>query len=219
VFRTHIMNNPILQQLSEEMADISANVQRALVSITDRNGSIGAGTIWHSDGLIITNAHVVAERNHRGQVTMRQLGVTLPDQSHVPAQLLAMSVENDIAALAVSAINLPTVKIGDSKQVRAGQWVMALGHPWGVRDSLTAGVVIGMGGDLPEMRPGREWIALDLQLRPGHSGGPLFNTAGELIGINTMISGPEVGFAIPSHIVKAFLKESLGQNVSAAVVV
>lgn len=213
------MEKTILERLSEDMASVNADVQRSLVQISDDSGSIGAGTIWHTDGLIITNAHVVALRNRRGQVQMRQLSVILPDGDRVPAQVLAMSEENDLAALSVESRDLPTIKVGDSTQVRPGQMVMALGHPWGVRDSLTAGVVIGMGADLPELMPGREWIALDLKLRPGHSGGPLFNTAGELIGINTMISGPAVGFAIPSHVVKSFLKESLGEKVQNAVAV
>jgi len=88
-----------------------------------------------------------------------------------------------------------------------------------VRDAMTAGVVIGAGADLPEMRPGREWIALNLTLRPGHSGGPLVDTDGRLLGVNTMITGPEVGFAIPVHVVKGFLKSTLGSNVSAAIAV
>lgn len=194
------------------MADTSAAVRRSLVQITDGRGSIGAGTIWHSDGLIMTNAHVVAERNRRQQVQLRNLTVVVPDGREFPATVLAMDVENDLAALSINADNLPTITLGDSRQVRAGQYVMALGHPWGVRDALTAGVVIGVGAELPEMLPGREWIALNLQLRPGHSGGPLVDTEGRLIGINTMISGPEVGFAVPVHIVKQFLKDALGHK-------
>ncbi|GAB4512237.1 MAG: hypothetical protein OHK0046_11460 [Anaerolineae bacterium] len=202
----------LLQQWSDAMADTSAAVRRSLVQITDGRGSIGAGTIWHSDGLIMTNAHVVAERNRRQQVQLRNLTVVVPDGREFPATVLAMDVENDLAALSINADNLPTITLGDSRQVRAGQYVMALGHPWGVRDALTAGVVIGVGAELPEMLPGREWIALNLQLRPGHSGGPLVDTEGRLIGINTMISGPEVGFAVPVHIVKQFLKDALGHK-------
>lgn len=202
----------LLQQLSNEMAETYASVQQSLVQITDGSGSIGAGTIWHEDGLIVTNAHVVAQRSRRGEIQMRRLAVVLPDGREFPAKVLAMDVENDLAALAVDADGLPVITPGDSQNLRAGQYVMAMGHPWGVRDSLTAGVVIGMGGDLPELPPGREWIALNLRLRPGHSGGPLVDTNGHLVGINTMITGPEVGFAIPAHVVKAFLKEALGNN-------
>ncbi|MFN7209684.1 MAG: trypsin-like peptidase domain-containing protein [Aggregatilineales bacterium] len=85
----------------------------------------------------------------------------------------------------------------------AGSWVFALGFPYGVESGMSGGVVIGSG-------VGREWLALSLRLRPGHSGGLLLNAAGELVGINTLISGPEVGFAIPVHVVKRFLKAQLG---------
>jgi S1-C subfamily serine protease len=87
---------------------------------------------------------------------------------------------------------------------------MALGHPWGVQGAATSGIVIGKGTNLPEMPPGRDWIALSLHLRPGHSGGPLLNADGALIGINTMITGPDVGFAIPVDTVKFFLRQALG---------
>lgn len=200
----------IFQQLSDQMAGVATQVQNTLVQVTDGRGSIGAGTIWHSDGLIVTNAHVVTERDRRGLVQQRQLSVILPDGRTLPASILAIDEANDLAALAVNAQDLPVIEPGDSQALRPGEWVMALGHPWGVRDSMTAGVVIGAGNNLPEMQPGREWIALNLTLRPGHSGGPLVNTDGHLVGINTMISGPEVGFAVPSHVVKNFLKEALG---------
>jgi serine protease Do len=209
----------ILQQLSDEMAEAAAGLRRSLVQITDGRGSIGAGTIWHADGLVITNAHVVSGRDRRGMIQVRRMSVVLHDERELPAQVLAVDTENDLAALAVDAVNLPVITPGDSRSLRPGQWVMAIGHPWGVRDGLTAGVVIGAGGNLPEMPPGREWIALNLQLRPGHSGGPLVDTAGRLVGINTMITGPEVGFAIPSHVVKGFLKESLGSQVASAAII
>lgn len=200
----------LFQQWSETMADVTAEAQRALVQITDGRGSIGAGTIWHSDGLIVTNAHVVTDYDRRGLMRMRELHVVLPDGRQLPASVLAVDAEKDLAALAVNASDLPTVEPGDSQALRPGEWVLALGHPWGVRDALTAGVVIGAGDNLPEMQPGREWIALNLTLRPGHSGGPLVNTAGRVVGMNTMISGPEVGFAVPAHVIKTFLREALG---------
>ncbi len=81
-------------------------------------------------------------------------------------------------------------------------------------------VTSGVGDQLPEMgqmQPGREWIALSLHMRPGHSGGPVVDSEGKLVGINTMITGPDVGFAIPVHIVKAFLKEAIGSKTTASV--
>jgi S1-C subfamily serine protease len=217
--------NALLQQFSDAMADTYGGVQRSLIQLRDRRGSIGAGTVWHADGLIVTNAHVVLDypqvphpgpgyaRGHGRKRRHRDLHVVLRDGSEHPARLLAVDEANDLAALAVDADNLPVITPGNSRLLRPGQWVMALGHPWGVPDALTAGVVIAMGGDLPEMQTGREWIALNLRLRPGHSGGPLVDTQGRLVGINTLITGPEVGFAIPVHTVTSFLKQTLGSRV------
>jgi serine protease Do len=193
----------LLASLNADMADAIDRVHRSLVHISNGRGA-GAGTIWHSDGLIVTNAHVVHGRH--------DLKVSLPDGRRLPARLLAADPDRDLAALSVDASDLPTIEIGDSRQVRPGQWVMAVGHPWGIQGSVTSGVVIGSGDALPEMRPGRDWIALSLHMRPGHSGGPLVDSQARLIGINTMITGPDVGFAIPVQTVKLFLKEALGSR-------
>jgi S1-C subfamily serine protease len=209
----------LLQQFSDGMADVFDQVRRSVVQITDGQGSVGAGTICHADGLIITNAHVVSQRDHRGVINLRDLSVILPDGRSLQATTISIDPENDLAALSIDAENLPAIRVGDSATVRPGQAALAVGHPWGVRDALTAGVVISVGGDLPEMYTGREWIALNLQLRPGHSGGPLVDTSGRLIGVNTMITGPEVGFAIPSKTVKVFLKETLGEKTASAVMI
>jgi S1-C subfamily serine protease len=189
----------LLKALNDGLADVVERVHHSLVQIS--NGR-GAGTIWHPDGLIVTNAHVI--RGHHA------LNITLPDKRTLPAQVITVDDELDIAALAVEARDLPTIEIGDSRKLKPGQWVMAVGHPWGVHGAVTSGVVIGAGAHLPEMRPGREWIALSLHMRPGHSGGPLVDAAGRLVGINTMITGPDVGFAIPVQTVKSYLKQAVG---------
>jgi len=188
----------LIQQLNDEMSSAVEGVRKSLVEIHNGHGGAGAGTIWHSDGLIITNAHVV--RGRRG------LKVTLPDKRTLPARLLAHDDQHDLAALSVDATGLPTIQAGDSQLLKAGQWVMAIGHPWGIAGAVTAGIVIGEGAQLPEMAASeREWIAVSLHLRPGHSGGPLVDIDGRLVGINTMIAGPDVGMAVPAHVVRAFL--------------
>ena len=199
----------LLQQLNEELAGVVGRVRRSLVQVSDRRGGAGAGAIWHGDGLIVTNAHVVA----RGG----PLDISLADGRQFPARLLALDVENDLAALAIQVSGLPTIEPGDSRSVQPGQWAMALGHPWGVRDAVTGGVVIGSGDDLIELQgmTGREWLAVSLHLRPGHSGGPLFDVAGRLIGVNTLMTGPDVGAAVPVDVVKRFLKRALGSVTTA----
>lgn len=191
----------ILEQLNNELSAVVARARRSLVQISNGRGGAGAGTIWHAGGLILTNAHVV-QRD--------ALNVLLPDERQLPARLLAYDETNDLAALAVEANELPTIELGNSKQLQPGQLVLALGHPWGVPGAVSAGPVIGVGLP-PEMpRLAREFVQAGLQLRPGHSGGPMIDAQGRLVGINTMITGPAVGLAVPMHIVAQFLKDTLG---------
>lgn len=200
------MSTNIWQQINTSIEDTITNLRESVVQIVTEDGAIGAGTIWHADGLIITNAHVIL----KDQDTPRDdLSIVLQDESLHSAEVVGYDVSNDLAALAIEANNLPTITTGTSDNLVAGQYVMAVGHPWGVIDSLTSGVIIGIGSNLPERFDEREWIALSLKLRPGHSGGPLVDADGHLIGINTMISGPEVGFAIPVDVVKGFLSETI----------
>ena len=192
----------LLQQLNSEISAIVEQARKSLVQISNgRTGGVGAGTIWHSDGLIITNAHVVQHN---------PLNVILPDGRKYAAKVLAHDPERDLAALDIEAHDLPTVQLGNSETLQPGQLVLALGHPWGVAGAVSAGPVIevGLPPELPRL--GREFVQAGLQLRPGHSGGPMIDTQGRLVGINTMITGPEVGLAIPLHVVKQFLKETLG---------
>lgn len=186
----------LLQQLSMEMAGLVDHVQERLVQIRDGSNGIGAGTIWRPEGLIVTNAHV-AHRN--------SMEVTLFNNETLPAQVIARDVQRDLAVLVVEANGLPSIELGDSRSLEAGQWVMALGHPWGQVGAATAGVVIGHGASPDE----REWLVADLRLRPGHSGGPMVDIHGRLMGINTMMNGPDVGIAIPVHVAKAFLYQAL----------
>jgi serine protease Do len=185
---------------NDEMAALVDDVQQSLVQIRGPQGNLGSGIIWQRDGLIVTNAHVVRDS---------EVHVTLLDGRFYKAHLIAADDELDIAALAIDANDLPATPVGDSRSVRPGQWVVAVGHPFGVLGSATAGTVIATGAGLPEFGGEREWIALNLRLRPGHSGGPLVDVNGNTVGINTLITGPEVGFAIPVHLVEAFLRENV----------
>lgn len=192
----------LLQQLNEELATLVERVRESLVQIHSGRRGAGAGTIWHPDGLIITNAHVVRHN---------QLHVALPDGRTLPARVLARDDRRDVAALSIDAHDLSPIALGDSRRLLPGEWVLALGHPWGVHGAVTAGSIIGVGpAALPEWAPSeRDWIAVSLHLRPGHSGGPLVDSAGRLVGINTMMNGPDVGIAVPVHTVKHFLRRSL----------
>jgi S1-C subfamily serine protease len=189
-----------LAQVNLALGALSATVLPSLVQVRNGRRGAGAGTIWHADGLIATNAHVVG----RGPVA-----VSLPDGSEHPARLLARDDALDLAFLRVDAAGLPVIPLGDSQQLTPGDVVIAFGHPWGVHGAATSGIVIGMGDRLPELaRTGREWLAASLHLRPGHSGGPMVDAQGRLVGINTLMNGPEVGVAIPVHVAKRFLRQT-----------
>ena len=206
-------NNPnFLIELNDEQATVVDRVQKSLVEVRNgresssrddsRSEGFGAGVIWQSDGIIVTNAHVI----HR-----QSLHVALRDGRTLAARLIAYDQANDIAALATDATNLDAIDLGDSEALHPGQLVFALGHPWGVLRAATAGVVIGAGARLPESpRANREWVAVSLRLRPGNSGGPLVDAGGRLLGLNTMMTGPDFGMAVPAHVVKKFMREALG---------
>jgi len=199
------MASNVLQQINEDAALVSDRVLNSLVQVNNGQRGVGSGAIWQSDGLILTNAHVILGR--RGQVS-NALSITLRDGQEYPARLVAYDLQRDLAALHIDAQNLPAVEVGDSRRLSAGDLVLALGFPWGVKGGATSGVVIGNGDSLPELGDSkREWIAASLHLRPGHSGGPMVNSQGKIIGINTLMNGPEVGVAIPAHVAEEFLKE------------
>lgn len=195
----------LLQQINDDAANISERVLDSLVQISNGQRGIGAGAIWQSDGLILTNAHVILGK--RGQVA-RTLTVTLRSGDPYPAHLVAYDIQRDLAVLRIEANGLTPIEIGDSRALKPGDFVFALGFPWGVKGGATSGVVIGTGTQLPELGDNQhEWIAASLHLRPGHSGGPMVDSRGRVVGINTLMNGPEVGVAIPAHVANEFLRK------------
>ncbi len=196
----------LLNNINQTMTAVIQAVQQSVVQVGNGRRGFGAGTIWHSDGLILTNAHVAQRRAPE---------VTLADGRTFPSQLLAYDESIDLAALYIAANHLPTIELGHSSQLKTGDWVIAVGHPWGVVGAAAAGTVIAVGQPLEQNGYHGELVQLGIQLRPGHSGGPLVDGNGRLVGINTMISGPQVGLAIPVDVAKWFLKERLGTNAAA----
>lgn len=218
----------LFERLNAELADVVSEAKRSVVQVrlNGRGGlrGAGAGTIWHEDGLIMTNAHVIAGRGDpygwggRGTPVGRdRLEVALNDGRVLRAQVIARDDSRDLAALSISAHDLPVVRLGSARRLHAGQWVFALGHPWGVQNAVTGGVVIRVGRGLPEMATQGEYVVADLHLRPGNSGGPLVDAEGRLVGVNTLMTGLSVGVAVTVDSVKEFLKGSLGIPVAAAV--
>ncbi|MCE7987280.1 MAG: hypothetical protein DYG89_39430 [Caldilinea sp. CFX5] len=193
----------VLMQFSSGIAGIGERVLPAVVQIRNGRAGAGTGTIWHSDGLIVTNAHVV----HNRRVSQQALTVQLADGREFTPRLVAVDPEADLAVLRIDAHDLPTIELGSSQQLKPGQLVFAFGFPWGVAGGATSGVVIGVGAQVGDMvSPRNEWVAASLHLRPGHSGGPMVDANGRLIGINTLMNGPDVGAAVPVDVAKRFVK-------------
>jgi serine protease Do len=153
----------------------------------------GSGFIIRADGVIMTNAHVV---NGASEVTVR-----LTDRREYTAKVIGVDTRSDIAMLKITAKDLPTVRIGDSRGLKVGEWVLAIGAPFGFENSATAGIVSAKGRTLPDSGY-VPFIQTDVPINPGNSGGPLFNMRGEVVGVNSQIysrSGGYMGvsFSIP----------------------
>ena len=172
----------------------------------ERAGS-GSGVIITPDGYIVTNNHVVAGAT--------QIEVTLNDNKTFPAKLVGTDPVTDVALLKVDAEGLPAIPFGDSDALRLGEWVLAIGSPFNLRSTITAGIVSAKGRSLPDMSGEfkiESFIQTDAAVNPGNSGGALVNVKGELVGINTAIAsntGSYTGysFAVPVAIVKKVIDD------------
>ena len=162
----------------------------------ERSGGLGSGVIASSDGYILTNAHVVDGAT--------KIVVQLHDQRELEATLVGSDPETDIALLKIAATDLPAAKFGDSDRLKVGQWVLAIGAPFGLNQTATQGIVSAVSRSLPNDNY-VPFIQTDVAVNPGNSGGPLFNLDGEVIGINSQIfsrTGGYMGlsFAIPINL-------------------
>jgi serine protease Do len=149
----------------------------------EQNSGVGSGFIISADGYVMTNAHVIDDAD--------TIYVTLTDKREFKAKLIGVDDRTDVAVVKISAANLPTITIGDSNKVRVGEWVVAIGSPFGLENTVTAGIVSAKGRDTGDYLP---FIQTDVAVNPGNSGGPLINMQGEVIGINSQIYSRTGGF-------------------------
>jgi S1-C subfamily serine protease len=164
----------------------------------------GSGFILSADGQIVTNAHVVDKAT--------QVTVTLKDGRTLPGKVMGRDPVTDLAVVKVSGSGLPTVQIGDSNNLAAGEWAIAIGNPLGLDNSVTLGIISATGRSssevgIPDKRV--RYIQADVAINPGNSGGPLLNAQGEVIGINTAIRADAqgLGFAIPMQTAQRIIKQ------------
>jgi len=179
---------------------------------TIRQRSLGSGVIVDSKGYIVTNRHVV-EKADRIRVKLQDENPASPGHD---AKLIGMDQETDLAVIKIDLDHpLPAAKLGNSDGMEVGDWVLAIGSPFGLQETVTAGIVSAKGRNIVPARQFQSFIQTDAAINPGNSGGPLVNMAGEVIGINTAIltetsSYAGVGFAMPSNTVAQVYNQLIG---------
>jgi Do/DeqQ family serine protease len=170
--------------------------------------SLGSGVVISADGYILTNNHVVA--GETGRISLRdlpQIKVGLSDNRELEAQIVGVDQATDLALLKVSASNLPTIPWGDSSRLKVAEWVLAIGNPFQLNETVTLGIVSAVGRTNLGISQYEDFIQTDAAINPGNSGGALVNARGELVGINTAIFSQSggyqgIGFAVPSQLAR-----------------
>ncbi len=208
---------PDIARLNNFMHDLAERMKPALVQVRVRRAlepgesqeqqgtpeerrSAGSGFIVREDGYLVTNAHVVSDAD--------RIQVRLADGRRFDGRLVGLDERVDLALLKIEAQNLPVALLGDSNKTRVGEFVLALGHPFGLEQTVSFGIVSRKGAPIQVAAPGFEFIQTDAAVNPGNSGGPLVNMAGEVVGVNSMAAvNGSIGFAIPVNLVKALLPQ------------
>jgi len=172
-----------------------------------RSLSLGSGVVISSDGYVVTNNHVVGEN-------MREITVALADKREVRGRLIGTDPATDIALLKLNVSNLPVVPWGDSSKLQIGEWVLAIGSPFQLSATVTAGIVSATGRTNVGFADYEDFVQTDAAINPGNSGGALINTRGELVGINTGIFSQSggyqgIGFAVPSNLARHVIDDLL----------
>lgn len=196
-------DNPRYQEQLEELPEYLRRFFdfRGGPPVPRERAGMGSGFIISEDGYVVTNNHVVENA--------RQVIVRLPDRQEFDAEVIGTDPRSDLAVLKIAGQNLPTLSLAEDRDVKVGQWVLAIGSPFSLDFSVTAGIVSALGRSLPTETGDNyvPFIQTDVAINPGNSGGPLFNLEGEVIGVNSQIftrSGGSIGlsFAIPVSVVR-----------------
>ena len=198
---------PLPDVFTSSLVGIVDAAKPAIVQVRTEGRGGGTGILINEDGRLLTNNHVVARDDAKVEVL-------LADGRSFPAVVLQRNPRLDLALLKIEGDDLKTLSLGDSTKLRVGEWVFAIGHPWGQRWVVTAGIMSTMrtaklGDDLTT-----HYIQSDVGLAPGNSGGPLLNADGQVVGINAMIFGGDLSVAIPSSVVSGWLAELPARRVT-----
>ena len=208
---------PELRRFNDLLADLAERLRPALVHVRVRRAvapadddderrdeprrASGSGFVIDPSGLIVTNAHVVEGAD--------AVQVRLADGRRFAGTVIGHDDRVDLALIRIDAAqNLPVLPLGDSNRLRVGEFVLALGHPFGLEQSVSFGIVSRKDAPLTVASPGFDYIQTDAAINPGNSGGPLVNMAGEVVGVNSMAArNGSIGFAIPSSLVKMLVPQ------------
>ena len=170
-----------------------------------RSLSLGSGVIVSPDGYIVTNNHVIGDN-------VREVSAVLPDKREVRGKLVGTDPMTDLAVVKIGATGLPVVPWGDSSKLKVGEWVLAIGNPFQLSQTVTLGIVSAVGRANVGVADYEDFIQTDAAINPGNSGGALIDAQGELVGINTAIYSQSggyqgVGFAVPSNLARRVMDE------------
>ena len=178
------------------------------------SNAVGSGVLVSPDGYILTNNHVVAAEADQPNLTIEQLDVTitLSDKRELPAKVIGTDAATDLALLKIDASRLPTMPWGDSSKLKVAEWVLAIGNPYQLSETVTLGIVSAVGRTGLGVSTFEDFIQTDAAINPGNSGGALVNARGELIGINTVIFSRSggyqgIGFAVSSNLARRIFDE------------
>ncbi|RYD92714.1 MAG: trypsin-like serine protease, partial [Sphingomonadales bacterium] len=186
--------------------------------ITREATSLGSGFIISADGYVVTNNHVISASPEGGSgAVVSSITVTLPDRKEYKATVVGRDQASDLALLKIDAKSLPFVQFGDSTRTRVGDWVVAIGNPFGLGGTVTAGIVSALHRSIGINGPYDRYIQTDASINQGNSGGPMFDLRGNVIGINTAIFSPTggnvgIGFAIPAEEAKPIIDQLRSGN-------
>jgi len=194
--RSAFNNDPFFQYFFGDSPGFSGYQERP---------SLGSGVIVRDDGYILTNAHVVGRQT-------AGITVTLADNREFQAELVGRDESTDIALLKIDADGLPVIPWGDSSSLRIAEWVLAVGNPFQLNQTVTLGIVSAVGRDNLGVASYEDFIQTDAAINPGNSGGALVNAQGELVGINTAIFSEDggyqgIGFAVPSNLASRVMQD------------
>jgi Do/DeqQ family serine protease len=174
--------------------------------------SLGSGVIVSGDGYILTNNHVVTGEARAVSIEQLDVTVALSDKREVPAQVVGTDPATDLALLKVNARDLPTMPWGDSSKLKVAEWVLAIGNPYQLSQTVTLGIVSALGRNNLGVSTYEDFIQTDAAINPGNSGGALVNSRGELVGINTVIFSRSggyqgIGFAVSSNLARRVVND------------